>query len=154
MVYFQTKYPNLGIFWRALECKMLVYFMTIWNIWQPFVISILWSFGKFYWPFTTFFTSLVSCTKKNLAILNNCETSRLSPKTNELSPKIPFVNANIYLKRPAHGRGSWTLISKILNQLICQVQKLTALINHSYQLVDDLNQCLIQMHLAFTWSQS
>jgi hypothetical protein len=32
MVYFQTKNPNLGKFWRALELKMLVYFMTIWNI--------------------------------------------------------------------------------------------------------------------------
>jgi hypothetical protein len=25
MVYFQTKNPNLGKFWRALEWKMLVY---------------------------------------------------------------------------------------------------------------------------------
>jgi hypothetical protein len=32
MVYFQTKNPNLGKFWRALEWKILVYFMTIWNI--------------------------------------------------------------------------------------------------------------------------
>jgi hypothetical protein len=31
MVYFNTKNPNLGIFWRALEWKMLVYFMTIVN---------------------------------------------------------------------------------------------------------------------------
>jgi hypothetical protein len=30
MVYFQTKNPNLGTFWRALEWKMLVYFMAIW----------------------------------------------------------------------------------------------------------------------------
>jgi hypothetical protein len=37
MVYFQTKSPNLGKFWRALEWEMLVYFMTIWNI--------LWTFG-------------------------------------------------------------------------------------------------------------
>jgi hypothetical protein len=35
MVYFQTKNPNLDIFWRAAECKMLVYFMTIWNILRP-----------------------------------------------------------------------------------------------------------------------
>jgi hypothetical protein len=36
MVYFKTKSPNLGIFWRALEWKMLVYFMAIWyNVW-PF----------------------------------------------------------------------------------------------------------------------
>jgi hypothetical protein len=32
MVYFQTKNPNLGKFWRALEWKLLVYFMVIWNI--------------------------------------------------------------------------------------------------------------------------
>jgi hypothetical protein len=36
MVYFQTKSPNLSIFWRALECKMLLNFITIWNILQPF----------------------------------------------------------------------------------------------------------------------
>jgi hypothetical protein len=29
MVYFKTKNPNLGLFWRALEWKMLVYFMAI-----------------------------------------------------------------------------------------------------------------------------
>jgi hypothetical protein len=29
MVYFQTKNPN-GIFWEALEWKILVYFMDIW----------------------------------------------------------------------------------------------------------------------------
>jgi hypothetical protein len=38
MVYFQTKNPNLGKFWRALEWKMLVYFMVIWNILRPFRI--------------------------------------------------------------------------------------------------------------------
>jgi hypothetical protein len=31
MVYFKTKTPNLGHFRRALELKMLVYFMVIWN---------------------------------------------------------------------------------------------------------------------------
>jgi hypothetical protein len=30
MVYFKTKNLNLGIFWRALEWKMLVYFTTDW----------------------------------------------------------------------------------------------------------------------------
>jgi hypothetical protein len=40
MVYFHAQNPTLGIFWRVLEWKMLVYFMTIWNI--------LRSFGKFY----------------------------------------------------------------------------------------------------------
>jgi hypothetical protein len=36
MVCFQTKNTNLGNFWRALEWKMLVYFMVIWNILWPF----------------------------------------------------------------------------------------------------------------------
>jgi hypothetical protein len=36
MVYFRTKNPNLGKLWRALEWKMLVYFMPIWNILWPF----------------------------------------------------------------------------------------------------------------------
>jgi hypothetical protein len=38
MVSFQTKIPNLGKFWRALEFKMLIYFMAIWNILQTFEI--------------------------------------------------------------------------------------------------------------------
>jgi hypothetical protein len=32
MAYFQTKNPNLGKLWRALQWKMLVYFMAIWSI--------------------------------------------------------------------------------------------------------------------------
>jgi hypothetical protein len=32
MVSFQTKNPNLGIFWRILELKMLLYILVIWNI--------------------------------------------------------------------------------------------------------------------------
>jgi hypothetical protein len=32
MVYFQTKYPNMGKFQRALYWKMLIYFMVIGNI--------------------------------------------------------------------------------------------------------------------------
>jgi hypothetical protein len=36
MAYFKTKKTNLGKFWRALEWKILAYFMTIWNILLPF----------------------------------------------------------------------------------------------------------------------
>jgi hypothetical protein len=44
LVYFHTKNPNLGIFWRALEWNLLVYvfydhweyFASIWNILWPF----------------------------------------------------------------------------------------------------------------------
>jgi hypothetical protein len=35
MVYFLTKRPNLGKFWRALEWKRFVYFMTICNALLP-----------------------------------------------------------------------------------------------------------------------
>jgi hypothetical protein len=38
MVYFHTKNPILCKFWRDLELKMLLYFMTIWNILWPFDI--------------------------------------------------------------------------------------------------------------------
>jgi hypothetical protein len=32
MICFQIKHPNLGKFWRVLQCKILVYFMTIRSI--------------------------------------------------------------------------------------------------------------------------
>jgi hypothetical protein len=35
-MYFQTKNPNLGKIWRALEWKMLSYFITIWYKLWPF----------------------------------------------------------------------------------------------------------------------
>jgi hypothetical protein len=31
MVYFKTKNPDLGTFWRASEWKILVYFTAIWS---------------------------------------------------------------------------------------------------------------------------
>jgi hypothetical protein len=46
MVYFKTKNPNLGKFWRALECKMFVYFRVIGNILRPFGIHILYPLGN------------------------------------------------------------------------------------------------------------
>jgi hypothetical protein len=54
MVSFQTKNPTSGKIERALDWKMLIYFMSIWNI--------LWTFGMFYDPlvhlcsFGTFFS--------------------------------------------------------------------------------------------------
>jgi hypothetical protein len=56
MVYFQNNNPNFGKFRRALEWKMLVYFMSIWDILQRAIwyiygtLVILWSFGIFF-PF-------------------------------------------------------------------------------------------------------
>jgi hypothetical protein len=71
MVCFQTKNPNLGKFCRALDWKMLICFMAIWNI--------LWQFGIFYAQLVHFvliwyiFPVLVSCTLKNLATLAKSE---------------------------------------------------------------------------------
>jgi hypothetical protein len=81
MVCFQTKNPNLGKFWRALDWKMLIYFMAIWNILMIFGIFydhlehfvfiwyILCSFGTFCVHLVHFVPVLVSCTKKNMATL-------------------------------------------------------------------------------------
>jgi hypothetical protein len=61
---FIPKNPNLDIFWRALEWKMLVYFMLV-----------CWIFGIFYndlvflWSLRSFFSFLVYRNKKNLATL-------------------------------------------------------------------------------------
>jgi hypothetical protein len=41
MVYFQTKNRNLGTYWRDLQRMILVYFMNIWSILQPFDTGIL-----------------------------------------------------------------------------------------------------------------
>jgi hypothetical protein len=35
MVYFKTKNPYLGKFWKALDWKLLVYYILIWNILRP-----------------------------------------------------------------------------------------------------------------------
>jgi hypothetical protein len=38
MVHFQTKNPSFGKFWKALDWKILIYFMVIWNILRTFRI--------------------------------------------------------------------------------------------------------------------
>jgi hypothetical protein len=52
-IYLHAKNTNLGIFWRNSELKMLVYFISIWNIYCHLVFCraiwyILWPFGIFY----------------------------------------------------------------------------------------------------------
>jgi hypothetical protein len=41
MLYFQSKNPNLGKFWRALEWKWLVYSLAIWNIYYGHLVHLL-----------------------------------------------------------------------------------------------------------------
>jgi hypothetical protein len=55
MVCFLTKNSNLGKFWRVLQWKMLVYFMSIWTILRPLEIfygplvyfKVIWFFPRF-----------------------------------------------------------------------------------------------------------
>jgi hypothetical protein len=70
MLYFQTKNNNLYKFWRLLQWKMLVYFMTIWSILRSFGIFFLHLvYLKDIW--IIFFPVLVCCTKKKLATLDS-----------------------------------------------------------------------------------
>jgi hypothetical protein len=58
MIYFQTKNPTLGKFWRAFDWKIFLYFLAIWNV--------LLTIGIFYdGTFFRFWCHV--CTKKNLA---------------------------------------------------------------------------------------
>jgi hypothetical protein len=69
MVYCQTKIPDLGTFWRALEWKMLLYFMIMWNILWPYVWYNLWQFGIICCHLVYFFPFWYVWTKENLATL-------------------------------------------------------------------------------------
>jgi hypothetical protein len=68
MVNFRTKNPTLGIFWRAWEGKMLVYFIVIWNILRQFGY-VLWPLGMFCGPWVLIFSFLVHLINNNLAAL-------------------------------------------------------------------------------------
>jgi hypothetical protein len=67
MVSLQTKNPNLGKLWRALDWKILIYFMAIWNILQTF--GIFYGHLVHFAVIWYFFPVLVCCTEKNLATL-------------------------------------------------------------------------------------
>jgi hypothetical protein len=67
MVYFQTKNPNLGKFWRVLQWKMLVYFMNILSLVRSF--DTFNGYLVFLWQVGMFFSVLVYCINKNLATM-------------------------------------------------------------------------------------
>jgi hypothetical protein len=84
----------LGKFWRALDRKMLIYFMPIWNILQ--------TFGTFCVQLVHFFPVLVSCTKKNLATLPETiflENEELKQITHS---SVPVLYIHMY--RPGYKR--------------------------------------------------
>jgi hypothetical protein len=85
MVYFQTKNPYLGKFWRKLEWKCgYTYIVDIWPILRPFGIfhSHLVHFAVIWYIFPV----LVCCAKKNLA---TPDTSR-TEKTRESGVNVFF----------------------------------------------------------------
>jgi hypothetical protein len=67
MVYFETKNPTLGKFWRVLQRKMLVHFMTIYCILRP--LEIFWGHSVYFVAIWHFPPVLECCTMKNLATL-------------------------------------------------------------------------------------
>jgi hypothetical protein len=62
-MFFSNQIPNLGKFWRDLQWKKLVNFMTLWSIVRPFGIGILLLYGIFYGSWV-YFPRLVRCTQK------------------------------------------------------------------------------------------
>jgi hypothetical protein len=84
MVCFQTKSLNLGKFGRALDWKMLIYFMTIWNI--------LWRFGIFYDHFVLIwyiFSGFGIMYKENLATLTQNSAKSPCPAVFIYSHSVP-----------------------------------------------------------------
>jgi hypothetical protein len=77
MVYFETKNPYLGTFWRALECKVLLYFMITWNFLWPFgiiygsLVYLVCGHLVYFSHFGTFWT------KKHLATLASVNPSEV-----------------------------------------------------------------------------
>jgi hypothetical protein len=83
IVYFQTKTPTLGKFWRALYWKMLMYFMAVWNIWLTF--RIFYDNLEHFVFLGYIFPVWVSCTKKNLATLMTMPPTRVT-RLGEFTP--------------------------------------------------------------------
>jgi hypothetical protein len=68
MVHFQTKNPNSGKFWGVFQWKMLVYFMTIGSILQPF--GMIYDNLVYFIVVWYIFPVSIFCAKKNLATLH------------------------------------------------------------------------------------
>jgi hypothetical protein len=94
MVYFQTKNPNLGKFWRALDRKIWIYFWAILNISRIF--------GIFYDHLVHFvfiwyiFPVFVSHTKKNLATLTPGDSAHWHLICNGRNHTDPINDCELY----------------------------------------------------------
>jgi hypothetical protein len=108
MVYFQTKSPNLGDFWRVLQWKMLAYFMDNWFILQPF--GVLYGHLAYFLVIWCIFPHLVCCTKKNLATLI---TARHAYKRIRAHANVHTVS-NVCMKEPAFRNTAFKFLFKML----------------------------------------
>jgi hypothetical protein len=89
MVCFQTKNPNLGKFWKYLQWKILVYFMTIWSIFRP--CCIFYRIVAYFVVIWYISPVLVNCTTQSLATL-------------VMAMSCTTFKANREALRPTHGR--------------------------------------------------
>jgi hypothetical protein len=126
MVYFETKNPTLGKFWRALDGKMLQYLIAIWNILRTLGIchDLLVHF-VFMWYI---FPVLVSCAKKNLVTL--IQIFRFSKKSRSKThsrartrkkPNLLCSPSYVRLSTPtfSEGGGGCRCVSLLLEQILC-----------------------------------
>jgi hypothetical protein len=94
MVFFQTKNPHLGKFWRALEWKMLVYIIHAHLEYITAIWYMLWSFGNFVEIWTIFSTFGRIASRK---IWQPC--SEMVTKVDRIvSPRPTFLNAVTIIK--------------------------------------------------------
>jgi hypothetical protein len=87
-----TSLGKLGKFWRALDWKMMIYYMAIWNILQEFGICY-----NHLVHFVYFFTVLVSCTNKNLATLQLCAKTLLQKIKSMTLEDLAVAFPNLFL---------------------------------------------------------
>jgi hypothetical protein len=113
-VYFRTKMPILGKFWMVLKWKVLVYFIALWSVLQPFGIHtylmviwyILWSFAIFYghllyfmvicyilWSFVIFLVRLVYFSRFGILYKEKSGNPVFIPYVDGLCLKSAFLNS-------------------------------------------------------------
>jgi ABC-type long-subunit fatty acid transport system fused permease/ATPase subunit len=70
-IFLKPKQPNLGKFCRALELKMLLYYMVICNILKPFVLFYVWPLGNVVAIFSPFWHILSRKIWQDVAVIRD-----------------------------------------------------------------------------------
>jgi hypothetical protein len=115
MVCFQIKNPNFGKFLRVLQWKILVYFVTIWSILQPW--EIFHGHLVYFVVIWYIFPVLVFCPKINLASLVHITIH------SELSnwKRVSYQHSNILAKNCVFAGFLLTKVSFFVKS--CQLQQ-------------------------------